>query len=225
MDFICTDRTPFHGAPQVSGFCRNPTLRRVWGWDSHSRNGSLGVRQDSWNFKGRLQGLKHLALRRSLYHWKAIKTKISKMGLHEPFGHLQHKLWQKERPGVKLAVWLPTTRSRELTWPRCVQVKCNTPLERSWQELQVCFRPHFNRRSEQKVMTPQSGRSPNRDSFRTPPWESRDKKPFECRCREEAQIILYGGSGGFPRVWAVVSLVSLESPVTCPSTKVFQKVI
>jgi len=26
------------------------------------------------------------------------------MGLHEPFGHMQHKLWQKERSGVKLAV-------------------------------------------------------------------------------------------------------------------------
>jgi hypothetical protein len=25
-------------------------------------------------------------------------------GLHEPFGHLQHKLWQKKRLGVKLAV-------------------------------------------------------------------------------------------------------------------------
>jgi len=27
-----------------------------------------------------------------------------KNGLHEPIEHLQHKLWQKERPGVKLAV-------------------------------------------------------------------------------------------------------------------------
>jgi len=44
---------------------------------------------------------------------------MSKMALHEPFGHLQHKLWQKERPRVKLAVWLPTTKSRESTRPRC----------------------------------------------------------------------------------------------------------
>jgi hypothetical protein len=27
-----------------------------------------------------------------------------KMGLHEPFGHLQHELWQKERQGIKLAI-------------------------------------------------------------------------------------------------------------------------
>jgi hypothetical protein len=54
---------------------------------------------------------------------------MPKMASHESFGHLQHKLWSKERPGVKLVVWLPTTKSRESTQPRCVQVECNTPLE------------------------------------------------------------------------------------------------
>jgi hypothetical protein len=29
---------------------------------------------------------------------------MSKMALHEPFGHLQHKLWAKEGLGVKLAI-------------------------------------------------------------------------------------------------------------------------
>jgi hypothetical protein len=32
-----------------------------------------------------------------------------------------------------------------------------------------------------------------RDNFRTPPWESRDKEPFECGCDGVMQIILYGG--------------------------------
>ncbi len=36
----------------------------------------------------------------------------------------------------------------------------------------------------------------------------------------ESYIVYYmGEGGGFPRVWVVVSLVSLESPVACPSTK------
>jgi hypothetical protein len=144
---------------------------------------------------------------------------MSKMGSHDPFGHMQHKLWQKERSGVKLAVWLLTTKSQESTRPRCVQVVCDTPLENSWQELQVCFSPHPNRRSKQKVITSQSGGSPNRDSFGTPPWESRDKKPFRCRCHRETQIILYGGRWWLPSSRAVVSLVSTESPVTCPNTK------
>jgi len=75
-----------------------------------------------------------------------------------------------------------TTKSRESTWPQCVQVECDTPLESSQGELQVFFKPHPNRKSEQKVMNSQSFGSLNRDSFRTPPWESRDKKPFEYRC-------------------------------------------
>jgi len=29
---------------------------------------------------------------------------MSKMASHEPFGHLQPKLWAKEGPGVKLPV-------------------------------------------------------------------------------------------------------------------------
>ncbi len=70
----------------------------------HSRNGDLGVLRDSRNFRVQLQGSKHLALRRSSCHWKVIEMEMSKMASHEPFGHLQHKLWQKEGPKVKLAI-------------------------------------------------------------------------------------------------------------------------
>jgi hypothetical protein len=134
------------------------------------------------------------------------------MGLHEPFGHLQHKLWQKERSGVKLTIWLPTTKSWELTQPPCVQVACNKPLESSWREIQLCFRPHTNRRSEHGVIVPQSCRSPNLGSFETPLWEFQDKKPFRCRPRGEAQIILYGG-----RWWLPPSLGCGESCESCES--------
>jgi hypothetical protein len=123
---------------------------------------------------------------------------MSKMASYWPFGHLQHKLWQKERPGVKLAIWLLTTKSRELTRPRCVQVECDTPLKNSQGELQLCFRFHPNGRSERKFMITQIPRSPNQDSFGTPPWESRDKKPFGCGCRREAHSILYGGRWWLP---------------------------
>jgi hypothetical protein len=97
-----------------------PHFGRVGGWLSHSRNRDLGVRWDSQNFRVQSQGSKHLTLRRSSYDWKAIKIYMSKMGSYEPFGHLQHKLCQKERSGVKLAIWLSTTKSQELTQPRCV---------------------------------------------------------------------------------------------------------
>jgi hypothetical protein len=178
--------------------CCNPTFRRVWGWHSHSWNGDLGVLRDSQNFRIQLQGSKHLALRRSLYHWKTIEAQMSKVTLHEPFGHLQHKLWQKEGSRVKLTVWLLTTKSRESTRPRCVQVECDMMLESFQGKLQVCFGPHPNRRYEQRVMNLQSPGSPNQDSFGTPLWESQDKKPFGCRCRGETQRILYGGRWWFP---------------------------
>jgi len=47
-------------------------------------------------------------------------------------------------------------------------------------------------------MIAQSPGSPNRDSFGIPPWESRDKKPFGCGYRREAQSILYGGRWWLP---------------------------
>jgi hypothetical protein len=121
-----------------------------------------------------------------------------KMASHEPFGHLQHKLCTNERLGVKSVVWLPTIKSWESTRPRCVQVECNTPLESSQGKLQVCFRLHPNRRSKQRVMSCQSPESPNWDSFRTLPWESREKVPFECRCGGVTQRILYGGRWWLP---------------------------
>jgi hypothetical protein len=40
--------------------------------------------------------------------------------LHEPFKHLQHKLWSKEGSGVELTIWFPTIKSQESTRPPCV---------------------------------------------------------------------------------------------------------
>jgi hypothetical protein len=60
----------------------------------------------------------------------------------------------------------------------------------SQREPKDCFRPHPNRRSEQEVMDAQSPGSSNQDSFRTPPWESREKVPFRCGLSGELQKIL-----------------------------------
>jgi hypothetical protein len=68
-------------------------------------------------------------------------------------------------------------------------------------------------------MNAQSPGSPNRDSFGTPFWESRDKEPFKHGRGGVTQGILYGG-----RWWLPPSLGHGESsesvlPVTCPNTK------
>jgi hypothetical protein len=79
-------------------------------------------------------------------------------------------------------------------------------LESSRRELQDCFRPHPNQRSEQEVMDAQNLGSPTWDSFGTPLWESREKKPFGCVCHGVTQRILYGG-----RWWLPLSLGRGES--------------
>jgi hypothetical protein len=73
-------------------------------------------------------------------------------------------------------------------------------------------------------MSFQNPRSPNRDNFGTPPWESRDKKSFGCRCRGQTQRIIYAG-----RWWLPPSPGHGESsesvlPVACPNTRVIPNV-
>jgi hypothetical protein len=129
------------------------------------------------------------------------------MASHEPFEHLQPKLWAKEGPGVKLAIWLPTTKSRESTFSRRLLIECDMALESSQGELQLWFRPRLDWRSGGEVMFVQSPGTPTRDSFETPPWESREKEPFGCSLGRKLQRILYGGRWWLPRVRAVVSQV------------------
>jgi hypothetical protein len=123
---------------------------------------------------------------------------MSKMGLHESFGHLKHKLWSKERPEIKLAVWLPITKSQESTWFPCVHVACNMPLENSRQGLQLWFKPHPDWRFSQEVIASQNHRSSSLSNFGTPIWKSRDKKSFGWGPCIEVQSILYGGRWWLP---------------------------
>jgi len=120
------------------------------------------------------------------------------MASHYPFGHLQPKLWAKEGPGVKLAVWLPTTKSQESTcsWRRLEE--CNTALESSRRELQLWFRARPNPSSGRGAVAVQSPGTPTRNNFGTSTWESREKKPFGCSLRGETQRILYGGRWWLP---------------------------
>jgi hypothetical protein len=100
------------------------------------------------------------------------------MGSHDPFGHLKHKLWSKERSRVKLAISLSTTKSQESTQDPYAQVACDMSLENSQRGLQLRFRLHPNRRFAQEIIVPQSCKNSNLCDFETPIWESRDKKSF-----------------------------------------------
>jgi hypothetical protein len=141
------------------------------------------------------------------------------MASHELFGHLEPKLWAKEGPGVKLAVWLLTTKSRKSTRIRRQQMECNTTLESSQRNLQDCFKLHLNRRSEQEVMDAQSPGSANRDSFRTPLWVSWEKMTFGCRCNGVTQRILYGGRWWLPLSPGCGEFGESVLLMVCPNTK------
>jgi hypothetical protein len=91
-----------------------------------------------------------------------------KMGLRDPFGHLKHNLWPKERSGIKLVAWLPTIKSWKAIWFPYMQVACDIPLENSQQEIQLFFRPHLNQRFTRKVMGPQSRKNLKFEILRLP---------------------------------------------------------
>jgi hypothetical protein len=90
------------------------------------------------------------------------------------------------------------TGSRESTRSRRALGECDMALESSRGELPDWFRPHLDRRLGREVMMAQSLRSPNRDSFETPLWESRDKEPLGCGRGGATQRILYGGRWWLP---------------------------
>jgi hypothetical protein len=92
-------------------------------------------------------------------------------------------------------------------------------LKRFQRELQDCSRPHSNRRSKQEVMDAQSPKSPTRDSFGTPSWESREKVPFRCSLRGELQRILYGGRWWLPPSPGHGESSEFKLPLACPNTK------
>jgi hypothetical protein len=138
------------------------------------------------------------------------------MTSHWPFGHLQPKLWAKEGPGVKLAVWLPTTKSRESTYSRRTLQECDMELESSLRGLQLWFRPRPDRRSGRGAMKSQSPGTPigivSRqlwDSISGVPGKSDIRMPLP---RSNAEYTIGSKVVAYSQVRAVVSLV-------CPSAR------
>jgi hypothetical protein len=142
------------------------------------------------------------------------------MGLHDPFGHLKYKLWPKEMSGVKLAIWLPTIKSQESPWFSRVQVMCDISLESSQKGLQLCFKPHLNHRScTQSYGPPKLKESQLWEISGLPLENPKTKWHLGADTMAMHRVYYKGEGGGFPQVWAMVSLVSPSSPMACPSTK------
>jgi hypothetical protein len=147
-----------------------------------------------------------------------------KMGSCDPFGHLKAKLWPKERPGVKLAVWLSTIKIQESPRFPCVQVVCDIPLKNFRQGLQlgglhlhfgrksspsfqseVCnlilvggLHPHLSHRFAHKVMGPPQFLDSQVWEFRDSHFRVLRKMPLGCWSHGQALNILQGGRWWLP---------------------------
>jgi hypothetical protein len=114
---------------------------------------------------------------------------MCKMGLHDPFGHLKHKIWTKERLGVK-----PNHKKLRIDLIPLLAGACDMPLENFRRGLQLCFRLHPNRRFAHKVRTPQSCGTSNLGDFGT-------KNHLDEGLAERWRVYYMGEGGGFPWVW------------------------
>jgi hypothetical protein len=77
---------------------------------------------------------------------------------------------------------------------------CKWSATHRWKALEESYNsgPRPDPSLGRKVMSAQSPRSLNRNSFGTPLQESREKEPFGCKCGGELQRILYGGRWWLP---------------------------
>jgi hypothetical protein len=153
---------------------------RVWKWRL-----TLPNELPFWELESQwtLEPLKSNCKGQNTSHWrvlyiieKLLKFRCLKWACMTHLDIYNTSYGKKKGQESKLAIWLPTTKSQESTQLPCVQVACNRPLESFGRELQLCFRHHPNRRSEHEVIALQSCRSSNLGSFKTPLWESKDKK-------------------------------------------------
>jgi hypothetical protein len=136
-----------------------------------------------------------------------------KMGLDDPFEYLQHKLWLKKKPKVKMSIWLPTIKSWELPWITCVQVACHIFLESSILGIQLFLKPHLNQRFSQDVMAFQSDESPNFENCGTLELGVLKKMTFGCSPIANHRKYYKREGCDFPQVWAMMSLMNPCMPM------------
>jgi len=130
------------------------------------------------------------------------------MGSHDLFWHLKHKLLPKERSGVELAVWLPTTKNHELTWFICVQMACDTPLENLDEGYNFASNLISIRGLHAKLWGPKVARVLTLAISKLPFGSPRTKCHMDVNLVKRYKLYYKGEGGGFPQVWAMVSFVS-----------------
>jgi hypothetical protein len=140
-----------------------------------------------------------------------------KVGSHDPFGHWKHKLWPKEGQGVKLAVWLSTTKSLPDLLACRWRATCH------WKALDKGYNFASNLITIEgfhtKLWGPKVAGVPMLAISGLPFGILGIKSHSDVGFAERCRVYYMGEGGGFPQVRAMVSLVNLKSPMARPSTK------
>jgi hypothetical protein len=141
------------------------------------------------------------------------------MGSHDPFEHLKNKLWPKKRLGVKLAIWLSTTKVRNhhnflvLRW--CVTYR--------WKDIDKGYNFTLDLISikglQTKLWAPKLAGVPTLGISRLPLGSPGTKCHLDASLVAKHKVYYKGEGGGFPQVRAVVSLMNLSLLVTRSNTK------
>jgi len=127
-----------------------------------------------------------------------------------------------QKKGIKLVVWLPTTKTPESTWFPYVQVVCNISLEN--------FKEGYNfvtylisiRGLHTKLWGPKVARVPTLVISRLPLGSPGTKSHLDVGFVERHKVYYNGEVGGFPQVQAVVSLVNSNCSWLVLTPKTFQ---
>jgi hypothetical protein len=194
-------------------------LREVWGHHSHSRKWDLRGLQDSQKLRVRLQGSKHLTLRCSLYRWKYLKRRCQKWPCNV---HLDICSTSYVRKKGQESNWkfdsrpLKVKNRPNLGACRQSAAHCQKALKESY-KFALDLIPIGGLSKElwvDKVPRVHSGTISGLPLGSLGTNSHLDVVPMEWR-----KVYYMGEGGGFPRVQVVVSQVSPELPMVCPSTK------
>jgi len=139
---------------------------------------------------------------------------MSKMGSHDPFGHLKHKLWPKKRSGIELAIWLLTTKSQESTRFPCVQVACRCCTTYRWKDFDEGYNFALNlisiRGLHEKLWAPKVAEVLVMGISRLSNGSIGTKCHLDVGLVKRHKVYYKGEGGGFPQVRVVVSFVNLN---------------
>ncbi len=141
------------------------------------------------------------------------------MGSNNPFGQLKRKLWPKEGLEVKLAIWLLTTKSWESPRFPCVRVTCDIP----WKALDKGYNFDLDfiliEGLHTKLWAPKFVEVPIPRIWGLPFGSPETKSHLDAGPVANHKVYYKGEGGGFPQIWAMVSLVSLNLLMVRLNTK------